>query len=146
MLGTIALLRHLGIAPVHLMVFALLSQTFIPWGAMGSGTLLASAYAKMPASALAGACLLPIAALMGVWLTLFWVTARKAGVSATATEHLSEVGWIVASLGTLGVATALLGPEIALLSAFGPLIVVRYLIDVRPGAAAFRQVAGRVWP
>lgn len=117
MLGTIALLRHLGIAPVHLMVFALLSQTFIPWGAMGSGTLLASAYAKMPASALAGACLLPIASLMAVWLTLFWVTARKAGVSATATEHLSEVGWIVASLGTLGVATALLGPEIALLSA-----------------------------
>ena len=146
MLGTIALLRHMGIAPAHLMVFALLSQTFIPWGAMGSGTRLASAYAKMPASELAGASLLPIAALMGVWLTLFWVTARKAGVSATVSEHLSEVGWIIASLATLGVATALLGPEIALLSAFGPLIIVRYMIDVRPDAAAFRLAIGRVWP
>jgi lactate permease len=146
MLGTIALLRHLGIAPAHLMVFALLSQTFIPWGAMGSGTLLASAYAKMPASALAGASLLPVASLMGVWLTLFWVTARKAGVSATATEHLSEVGWIIASLGTLGVATALVGPEIAMLSAFGPLIIARYLIDARPTAEAVRLAAVRVWP
>jgi lactate permease len=44
MLGTIALLRHLRLAPAQLMVFALLSQTYIPWGAMGSGTMLAAAY------------------------------------------------------------------------------------------------------
>ena len=38
MLGTVALLRGLGLAPRHLMVFALMSQTLIPWGGMGSGT------------------------------------------------------------------------------------------------------------
>lgn len=71
MLGTIALLRHIGLAPARLMVFALLSQTYIPWGAMGSGTLLASAYAKMAPAELGTVSLLPVASLMGVWLTLF---------------------------------------------------------------------------
>lgn len=146
MLGTIVLLRPMQLAPARLMVFALLSQTFIPWGAMGSGTLLAAAYAKMPASELGVASLPPIAALMGVWLTLFWITARKAGLSATVREHLSEVGWVVASLATLGAATVFLGPEIAMLSAFGPLIVVRHLLDTRPSAAQFRLALGRVWP
>jgi lactate permease len=83
---------------------------------------------------------------MVVWLALFWVTAAKAGLSGTAREHLSEVCWIVVSLATLGVATAFLGPEIALLSAFGPLIVARHLMDTRPTAAQCRLAMGRVWP
>jgi len=146
MLGTIVLLRPLRLAPSRLMVFALLSQTYIPWGAMGSGTMLAAAYAKMPASELALYSLPAVALLMGVWLALFWVTAAKAGLSGTVRAHLSEVGWIVASLATLAGATAFLGPEIALLSAFGPLIVVRHLMDTRPTAARLRLAMGRVWP
>ena len=45
MLGTVILLRRFNFAARHLMIFALLSQTVIPWGAMSSGTLLAAAYA-----------------------------------------------------------------------------------------------------
>ena len=146
MLGTIALLRPMRLPPAQLMVFALLSQTYIPWGAMGSGTMLAAAYAKMPASELGVASLVPIASLMPVWLVLFWLTARQAGVAATASELLGEVGWIGASLLTLAVATVFLGPEIAMLSAFGPLIVARHLLDTRPGAAQVRLALGRVWP
>jgi lactate permease len=146
MLGTIALLRPMRLQPVQLMLFALLSQTFIPWGAMGSGTLLAAAYAKMPPAELGVASLLPIASLMVVWLTLFWLTARKAGVSATASDYLSEVCWVIVSLAVLGVATVFLGPEVAMLAAFGPLIVARHLLDTRPSATECRQVLGRVWP
>ena len=52
MLGTVAMIRPLRIAPRHIMVFALMSQTLIPWGGMGSGTVLAAAYARMPATEL----------------------------------------------------------------------------------------------
>ena len=69
--GTVALLRGQRIAPRHLMVFALLSQTLIPWGAMSSGTLLASAYARMTGTELALYAMVPTAALMAlVWLPL----------------------------------------------------------------------------
>lgn len=147
MLGTIALLAPLRLAPSRLMVFALLSQTYIPWGAMGSGTLLAAAYAKMPAAELAFHSLLPVGLLMGaVWLPLFWLTARRSGVTAPVTEHLREVGWIAACLAALAPATIHLGPEIAMLSAFGPLIVLRHLLDTRPDAAQLRAAAGRIAP
>ena len=80
MLGTVALLRGQRIAPRHLMVFALLSQTLIPWGAMSSGTLLASAYARMTGTELALYAMVPTAALMAlVWLPLYWRTASRAG-------------------------------------------------------------------
>ena len=62
------------------MVFALLSQTLIPWGAMSSGTLLASAYARMTGTELALYAMVPTAALMAlVWLPLYWRTASRAG-------------------------------------------------------------------
>lgn len=146
MLGTVALLRPLQLPPARLMVFALLSQTYIPWGAMGSGTLLAAAYAKMPSAELATACLMPVALLMGIWLPLFWRTAVQAGFSASVREHLIEFAWIALCLGALAIATAHLGPEIALICAFGPLIVIRHLVDNRPNAAQLRLALVRVWP
>jgi lactate permease len=146
MLGTVALLRGLGLAPRHLMIFALLSQTMIPWGGMGSGTLLAAAYARMPASELALYSMVPVTLLMLVWLPLFWRTARRAGFGWSSTECAREVGWIMASLALLGPATAWLRPEAAMLAAYGPLIVIRYLVDWRPDARSARKAARQVLP
>ena len=141
MLGTVLLLRPLGFKPRELMVFALLSQTLIPWGAMGSGTLLASAYARVPASQLALYGMVPVALLMLVWMTLFWLTARRAGLPTTTTEQAREALWMLASLALLTAATALLGPETALLAAYGPLIVLRFALDRRPGRAQLQDAA-----
>ncbi len=146
MLGTVLLIRRSGYAPKHLMIFALLSQTLIPWGAMSSGTLLAAAYARMPATELSLVSAVPVALLMTVWLTLFWRTAHHAGARASLGEHLSEVGWVGASLVLLVGVTYLLGPETALLAAFGPVIVVRYLIDNRPDRQALRVAMTKTLP
>lgn len=146
MVGTIALLSRLGIAPRHLMVFGLLSQTYIPWGAMGSGTLLAAAYARLPAPLLSLYVILPAALLMLVWLPLYWRTIRACGLAAVPGESLREAGWIAASLVLLALASKYLGPETALLSAFGPLIVLRHLVDERPPMRNFLQTARRSLP
>ncbi len=132
MLGTVLLIRPLNLQPRETMVFALLSQTLIPWGAMGSGTLLASAYARVPAPELALYGMVPVVLLMAIWMALYWRTAARAGLRAAASEHWREAGWMAASLAALAAATALLGPETALLSAYGPLIVLRFVLDRRP--------------
>src|SRR5690606_23668992 len=146
MLGTVALIRKLSLAPRHLMVLALMSQTLTPWGGMGSGTLLASAYARMPPAELGLYSMVPVTLLMLVWLPLFWRTARLAGMAAPLSECLREVGWIATGLALLAIATAYQGPETALLAAFGPLIVLRYLIDNRPDARQFLDTARKVLP
>ncbi len=146
MLGTVAMIRGLGIAAPSLMIFALLSQTMIPWGAMGSGTLLAAAYARVPAAELGLYALVPVSLLMAVWLPLFWRTARRAGFAAPASEAWREAAWVAAGLGLLAPATAYLGPETALLAAYGPLIVLRYGLDWRPDARAARAMARQILP
>ena len=151
MLGTVALLRGQRIAPRHLMVFALLSQTLIPWGAMSSGTLLASAYARMTGTELALYAMVPTAALMAlVWLPLYWRTASRAGFDphsgGKTPERLREAGWIAAALALLAAFTAWLGPETALLASYGPLITLRYLLDRRPDRRAFAATARRMLP
>ena len=146
MLGTVLLIRPLKLQPRETMVFALLSQTLIPWGAMGSGTLLASAYARVPASQLALYSLVPVALLTALWMALYWRTAARAGLRAAASEHWREAGWMTVSLAALAAATALLGPETALLAAYGPLIVARFLLDRRPGRAQLQAAAGGALP
>jgi lactate permease len=146
MLGTVLLIRPLGLKPRDIMVFALLSQTLIPWGAMGSGTLLASAYARVPAPQLALYSMVAVALLMIVWMLLFWRTARHAGLRADTAEHGREAAWITASLGLLSAATAVLGPETALLASFGPLIVLRFVLDRRPDRVQALAAARRALP
>ncbi|MBO1012425.1 hypothetical protein IPU70_02615 [Achromobacter sp. SD115] len=146
MLGTVLLIRPLDLKPRETMVFALLSQTLIPWGAMGSGTLLASAYARVPATQLALYGMVPVALLTVLWMLLYWRTARRAGLRAEPAEHVREAAWMMASLAALSAATALLGPETALLSAYGPLIVLRFLLDRRPDQPRMMAAARKALP
>jgi lactate permease len=53
---------------------------------------------------------------------------------------------MAASLGLLTAATALLGPETALLAAYGPLIVLRFLLDRRPDRPQAVAAAKRALP
>jgi lactate permease len=146
MLGTIALLRSMRIAPAHLMVFALLSQTLIPWGAMGSGTILAAAYARMSPADLSFYSIVPVSLLMLLWLPLFWRTAAAAGLKASKSEHIREAAWIAAGMASLAFATKILGPETGLLAAFGPLIALRFLCDKRPTVQQIGVALKRIAP
>lgn len=146
MIGTLALIRHLPLRPGHLLAFTLLSQTLIPWGAMASGTLIGASYARTTPTALALDSGLLLAAVMVPWLALFWRLARQAGLGAGAGECLRETGWIAVALTLLLTATRLLGAEIALLAAYGPLIVIHQVITRRPSPRALATAARQVLP
>ncbi|WP_019937870.1 hypothetical protein [Bordetella sp. FB-8] len=90
--------------------------------------------------------MVPVALLMLVWLPLFWHTARAADLGASIMECARETLWIAAGLALRAGAAFLLGPEAALLAAYGPLIVLRYLMDVRPDRRAAWATARRALP
>ncbi|KAF1072378.1 MAG: hypothetical protein GAK45_00210 [Pseudomonas citronellolis] len=147
MLASVALLRRLQLGAPRLMLLALLSQTLIPWGAMGSGTLLAAAYARVPAAALGAYSMLPIALLMlCAWLPLYWRTLNGAGLRAPLGEALLELGWVALALAALTFSTLWLGPETALLAAFGPLIVLHVLVTERPSRRELLALARKALP
>lgn len=146
MVGTVLMLRGMGFAPRHLMVFALLSQTMIPWGAMASGMLLAAAYVGITPGELGVHVALPVAVLMAVWLALFWRTARAAGIEGSPREQAGEAAWVLCGVALTAASTAVIGPEVALLSAYGPLIVLRFVLDRRPTTARFRSAARQALP
>ncbi|WP_122341806.1 L-lactate permease [Pseudomonas caricapapayae] len=147
MLATVAMLRHAKLPTVQLMVLALLSQTLIPWGAMGSGTLLAAVYANVSGEALGVfSSLLTSVMMIVIWLPLYWLQIAKAGILGSRRAMISEFCWVIASLGLLTVATWCLGPEIALLASFGPLIVLYTIVRERPSGHRARQLARAALP
>ncbi|MDO5102144.1 MAG: L-lactate permease [Lautropia sp.] len=146
MLGTIMLLRPLRIAPVPLMIFGLLSQTMIPWGGMGSSTLLAATYAGLPPEKLGAFSTLPTGLLMVlIWLPLFWRTAHTAGLHVPRV-WLTELGWIITSLLLAAFFTWHLGPETGLLASHGLLAALYYLHYQRPDHAALKRMIRQTLP
>ncbi len=145
-MGTMVLIRRLGLKPIELLAFSLISQTMIVWGAMGSGAVVGAAFARMDPTALALRTSAIYLIFNVLWLPIYWRMADRAGIGADWGERLSEMLWLVGSLGLAIIATAFLGPEPAMLAAFGPAIVLRYLIDERPNRAQLGTAAQRMLP
>ncbi|NRQ19116.1 L-lactate permease [Ensifer sesbaniae] len=144
--GTMLLLRRLDLQPVYLMALSLLSQTMILWGGMGNGTIVAGAFSRTDPTALAVNASFFQIALNALWLPLYWRMAERAGVVASFREHLSEIMWLGGSILLLIAATQALGPEVAMLCAYGPIIVLRYLVDERPDSQQLLCAISRMAP
>ncbi len=145
-IGTMMLVRRLDVAPVPLLAFSLLSQTMILWGGMGSGAIVAAAFARTDPTTLAVNTSWFMIAFNLLWLPLFWRLADRAGVSSGWRERVNEALWLCASLAAVIAATAVLGPETAMLAAYGPLIALRSVVDERPSRRDLILAARKVAP
>jgi lactate permease len=145
-IGTMTLVRKLGVKPIYLLAFSLLSQTMILWGAMGSGAIVGAAFAGTTPTDLVLHSSVFVAALNTAWLPLFWRLASQAGLPTKWAEHVSEAFWLASCLVVVIGATVLVGPEAAMLAAYGPIIVLRFLVDERPGLAAVIDALWRLLP
>lgn len=131
-IGTMMLVRRLEIPTIYLLAFSLLSQTMILWGGMGSGAIVGAAFARTDPTTLAFHSSFFLVAFNVFWLPIYWRMAERASIGGSWVERISEAGWLGASLALVIFATAMLGPEVAMLAAYGPMIVLRYLVDERP--------------
>ena len=138
------LVQKLDVKPVDPLALSLLSQTMILWGGMGSGAIVAAAFARTDPTSLTIHSSFFLAELNFAWLPLFWRLAERAGIPANWSERFSEALWLGVSLVFVIGATALLGPETTMLAAYGPMIVLRFLVDERPDrdepTQAFRKM------
>jgi lactate permease len=147
MLGAMAILRPLGFPSTFLRAFALLSQTLILWGAMGSGLIVGAAYAGTTATSLAVSCFPLVALTQFVWLPIFWRLAVRAGAPAANFLELGgEFAWLTTSLAGVFVATVFVGPEVAMLASFGPLIAARWVSAQRPSLNEALHMLRRMSP
>lgn len=145
-IGTMLLVRRLSVPPLYLLGFSLLSQTMILWGGMGSGAIVGAAFARIEATEFAVHASLYQAIFTLMFLPLYWRMAARAGIGAPLRAHLIEAVWMCAGLALAIGATALLGPETAMLAAYGPLIVLRYLCDMRPSRPEIAAAIARALP
>lgn len=145
-IGTMMVVRRLSLPTTSLLVFSLLSQSMILWGAMGSGAVVAAAFARTtPDQVVLNASVFQAAVLL-CWLPIYWRLVDDVGLASGWRERGIEAAWLVVAIASVILATRLLGPEIAMLAAFGPLIVLRYLVDERPDRAAIVGAARRMAP
>lgn len=133
--ATIAMLRGLGLAPVHVVVLALFSQILVPWGAMANGTLVGAEFAGLAPRDLGTSSAILSMPLLAIWLALFWRLAAAAGLGGSGRDLAIEFAWVLATALLLILANQRLGPEIAALAALGPLIVLQFWRDERPDRA-----------
>lgn len=144
--GTMALVRRLGVGPVPLLAFGLLSQTMILWGGMGSGAIVSAAFARMDPTELAVNSSWFMVAFNALWLPCYWRLADRSGVPGDRRERAGEALWLGGALASVIVATAALGPETAMLASYGPIIALRFLVDERPSWADIVRAARRIAP
>jgi lactate permease len=138
--ATIAMLQKTGLAPVHVAVMALLSQTMVPWGAMANGTVIGAALADLSPVELGTRSAILTAPLLLGWVVMFWRAARAAGVAAGTAECVEELCWIGGITALLLLCNHAVGPEVAGVTALGSLIALRCCLHERPSAERLRAV------
>lgn len=125
----IAALLRMGLTGAPAAVFSLFSQTLVPWGGLAVGTLVGAGLAGMTPEALgAGSALLTLPLLLG-YLVVFWWLADGQGLRVTTAEMVDDIAWLLALGGLIYAGNRLLGVEVAVLSAAGLLLALRFLRD-----------------
>lgn len=130
--ATIAVLRTVGLAPIHMILLALFSQILVPWGAMANGTVVGAQLAGLSVDKLGLFSALLTVPLLLTWLVLFWRMTASAGLPVPRADLLQELAYVLITAALLIIANVLFGPEIAAMAAVGPVIVVRFWREDSP--------------
>ena len=128
----LSLLLRMGVPGLAAVVLGLFSQILVPWGALAVGTKIGAHLAGLPEAALgAGSALATIPLLCG-HLACFWWLLHRFSLPVPRAAAVEDIGWTAATAGMLLLANLLLAVDIAAIAALGPLLVLRYVRDVRP--------------
>lgn len=133
-------LRQLGVKPIDAVVLGLFSQVMVPWGALANPTIVGAGLAGLPPVALGADSALLTAPLLFLWLALYWRAVKSAGVPSRPADLIVEFLMTLVVAGLLVAGNVVLGPEVAVLAALGPVIALRFLGEPE-SLADKRQIA-----
>lgn len=141
-----AMLRSIGLIPVHAVLLGLFSQTMVPWGALANGTIVGAELSGLAPHVLGLHSALLTVPLLLVWLVFFWRLSAAAGVPGTRSDLVVELAWTLIAAALLIACNVAFGPEVAALAALGPLIVANSLLGGQHAGGGWRSAVRSVLP
>jgi len=116
-----AALLRLGVSGPPAVGLALYSQMLVPWGALAIGTRIGADLVGLDADVLGWHSAVLTAGLLPVYLGVFWLLCRRAGVAPTAGGMVEDGAWCAALAGLLIAVSHFAAVEIVALAACGTL-------------------------
>ncbi|HEY0524583.1 MAG TPA: hypothetical protein VGD08_14410 [Stellaceae bacterium] len=135
----LAALLRMGLTGTPVAILALYSQMLVPWGALAIGTLISAKLANVPEGPLAFASACLSVPLLAGYLVFYWRLAAAAGHPVHRQQRWDDVIWTGLLAVVLVAASAVLAPEVDVIAAAGGLLLLRWLRDERPDAAALKR-------
>ncbi|PWC52423.1 L-lactate permease [Azospirillum sp. TSO22-1] len=142
----LAMLRHMGLPPVHAAALGLFSQILAPWGAMGVGTrvgaeLIGASFAELgTASALLMGIVLPCL------LPVFWRLIHQSGLTSTLADRVTDVALAVCLAVLIWATNRFVAPELGGGLATGVLLLLVEGPRLIRSAGDVQRLLRQLWP
>lgn len=143
---TVPFLLRMGINGPTAVVFALFSQTLVPWGALAVGTVVGAGLAGVPLSELGTYSALLTGPLLVGYLLVLWRYAATQRWVVSWRQRLDDLLWIASLFILLYLGNRYVAVETGGLLATGLLLVLRFWRDARPSLSVWREVARAALP
>ncbi len=142
----LAMLRHLGLPPVHAATLGLFSQVLAPWGALGVGTRVGAELVGFPFAELATASAALMAVVLPCLLPVFWRLLYQAGLPSTPAERATDLVLVLALAALLWLTCRFVAPELGGGLATAVLLLAVEGPRLSRDAAHLKRMLGLLWP
>lgn len=142
----LAMLRHLGLPPVHAAALGLFSQILAPWGALAVGTRVGAELIGIPFAELGTASAALMAVVLPCLLPVFWRLIRQAGLASTPADRAMDLVLVLALAGLVWLTNRFVAPELGGGLATAILLVLVEGPRLPRDAARMLGLLGRLWP
>jgi len=142
----LAMLRHMGLPPVHAAALGLFSQILAPWGAMGVGTRVGAELIGVSFAELGAASALLMVVVLPCLLPVFWRLIHQSGLTSTLADRASDVALTVCLAVLIWATNRFVAPELGGGLATGILILLVEGPRLLRGAGDAQRLLRRLWP
>ena len=142
----LAMLRHMGLPPVHAAALGLFSQVLAPWGAMGVGTRVGAELIGVSFAELGTASALLMMVVLPCLLPVFWRLIHQAGLNSTLADRATDFGLTVCLAALIWATNRFVAPELGGGLATGVLLLLVEGPRLLRSAADVVRLLRRLWP
>lgn len=142
----LAMLRPMGLPPVHAAALGLFSQILAPWGAMGVGTRVGAELIGASFAELGTASAVLMLVVLPCLLPVFWRLVHQSGLTSSLADRAADVALVVCLAGLIWAANRFVAPELGGGLATGILLLPVEGPHLVRGAGDVRRLLRRLWP
>ncbi|WP_207459014.1 L-lactate permease [Azospirillum sp. SYSU D00513] len=142
----IAILRQLGLPPLHVAALGLFSQVLSPWGALAVGSRVGAELAGIPFAELGTASALLMMVVLPGLMPVFWRLIHGAGLTSSPAERAADIALALVLAGLVWVTNRFVAPELGGGLATAVLLLLVEGPRLPRDTSSLRQLLARLWP